>query len=265
MFAREIPSFVSDEEHFKYGSIGNDGETGLPYAIWLVLPRLFPEFLPGAGGYASLGFRWEAGRAQSEAPFGFSRARVGVERMSINCAFCHVTTFSRAPGAPVEFALAGAGNTVNVLGYQNFLAACARDPRFAPDVLLPAMEREVQLSWLDKILYRYLLIPIVKKRLIDQGTSFEWTTKHDRPAWGPGRIDPFNPVKFGMLALADDGTIGNSDMQTVWGLDAREAIRPDAPLHWDGLNNSIGEVVLISALGDRMSSKEYDHVTQADR
>jgi len=46
---------------------------------------------------------------------------------------------------------------------------------------------------------------------------------------GPGRIDPFNPVKFGMLGLPDDGTIGNSVMQAVWGLNARNAIRPNAP------------------------------------
>jgi hypothetical protein len=125
------------------------------------------------------------------------------------------------------------------------------------------MGTEVHLSWLDRILYRYLLIPIVKKRLLEQGKTFEWTSKHERPPWGPGRIDPFNPVKFGMLGLADDGTIGNSDMQAVWGLDARETIRRDAPLHWDGLNNSISEVVLSSALGDGMTSQGYDHATQA--
>ena len=125
--ARDISIYPDDEQNFKYGSIGNDGATGVPYAIWIVLPKVFPEYLPGPGGYASLGFRWEPGRTQSDAPLGFSRARVGVERMAINCAFCHVTTFRRAPGAQLEFAVAGPGNTVDVLGYQNFLTACARD------------------------------------------------------------------------------------------------------------------------------------------
>ena len=90
---RAIPVYADDEQNFKYGSIGNDGATGVPYAIWVVLPKIFPEYLPGPGGYASLGFRWEPGRTQSDAPVGFSRARVGVERMAINCAFCHVTTY----------------------------------------------------------------------------------------------------------------------------------------------------------------------------
>ena len=262
IFARDIPIYANDEENFKYGSIGNDGEQGLPYAIWVVLPKLFPEYLPGPNGYASLGFRWEAGRTQADAPLGFSRARVGVERMSINCAFCHFTSFRRSPDAALEFELAGAGNTVDVLGYQNFLTACARDPRFSADVLLPAMAQQVHLSWFDRLLYRYVLIPITRKTLLKQGETFAWTTQHDRPPWGPGRIDPFNPVKFDMLGLADDSTIGNSDMLAIWNLRVRDDIRADAPLHWDGLNNSIQEVVLSSALGDGMTAQEFDQQTQ---
>jgi hypothetical protein len=262
IFARDIPIYSNDEENFKYGSIGNDGGQGLPYAIWVALPELFPDHLPGPNGYASLGFRWEAGRTQADTPLGFSRARVGVERMSINCAFCHFTTFRRSPDAALEFEIAGAGNTIDVLGYQNFLTACARDPRFSADVLLPAMEQHVQLSWLDRVLYRFFLIPITRKTLLKQGETFAWTKQHDRPPWGPGRIDPFNPVKFDMLGLADDGTIGNSDMLAIWNLRARDDIRAEAPLHWDGLNNSIQEVVLSSALGDGMTAQEFGQQTQ---
>jgi len=260
--ARAIPVYADDEQNFKYGSIGNDGALGVPYAIWLVLPKIFPEYLPGPGGYASLGFRWEPGRTQSDAPVGFSRARVGVERMAINCAFCHVTTYRRTPNGPLEFVAAGPGNTVDVLGYRNFLTACARDSRFSGDGLLPAMEKEVHLSWLDRLIYRYAIIPFVRKSLLQQGEQFRWTGQHERPPWGPGRIDPFNPVKFDMLQLADDATIGNSDMLAVWNLGAREQIRANAPLHWDGLNNSVREVVLSSALGDGMTAHEYNEQTQ---
>jgi hypothetical protein len=157
---------------------------------------------------------------------------------------------------------AGPGNTVDVLGYQNFLTACARDSRFSGDGLLPAMEKEVHLSWLDRLIYRYAIIPIVRKSLLQQGEQFRWTDQHERPPWGPGRIDPFNPVKFDNLQLADDATIGNSDMLAVWNLGAREQIRANAPLHWDGLNNSVREVVLSSALGDGMTAHEYDEQTQ---
>jgi hypothetical protein len=119
------------------------------------------------------------------------------------------------------------------------------------------MADKVKLSWLDRLVYRFVLIPIVRKRLLEQRDAFAWT--NNRPTWGPGRIDPFNPVKFGMLRLADDGTIGNSDMQAIWNLNARERIRSPSPFHWDGLNDSLREVVISSALGDGAVAKEFSY------
>jgi mono/diheme cytochrome c family protein len=255
-FGRDIPTYATDEEQFKYGSIGNDGAEGIPYAIWLVLPEVFPEYLPGPGGYASLGFVWEKGRGPDEPPIGFSRARVGVDRMAINCAICHVVSARIDKASQPTIYLAGAANTVDIQAYQQFLSRCAQDPRFNPDVLLSAMGRRLNLSWLDRLIYRFAIIPITRSRLTQQAEAFAWTGS--RPAWGPGRIDPFNPVKFGMLGLADDGTIGNSDMQAIWNLNAREAVRGRAPLHWDGLNTSIREVVISSALGDGAVAEEWD-------
>jgi hypothetical protein len=256
LFRREIPVYANDVEQFKYGSIGNDEANGLPYLIWRVLPTVFADHLPGKDGYSSLGFIWEPGHDHVGAPVGFSLARVGFERIAINCAFCHVTVARLNDAAAPNFYVAGASNTVNVFAYQAFLTKCARDPRFTAAVLLPAIEHEVQLGFLDRLLYRFIVIPATRKALLQQGEQFAWADK--RPIWGPGRIDPFNPVKFGMLKLPDDGTIGNSKMQVVWNLDARNAIRTDAPLHWDGLNTSIHEVVISSALGDGMDVKGFD-------
>ncbi len=248
LFRRDFPVYASDAEYFKYGSIGNDSENGVPYLVWRVLPTVFPDLFPGPGGYASLGFYWEKGRSEADAPVGFSKARIGFERMAINCAFCHNTITRSALGAePVAYPT-GPSNLTDVQAYQRFLSACASDPRFTPEVLLPEIEKVAPLSFIDRALYRFLLIPATRQALLDQKAVFAWS--FTRPVWHAGRIDPFNPVKFDMLKLPDDGTIGNSDMMAVWGLDARNAIRPDAPLHWDGLNTSIREVVISSALGD---------------
>lgn len=58
-FSRVVPDAYSlDQEQFKYGSIGTEDRDGIPYWIWLVLPRVFPEKLPGPGGYTSLGLTW---------------------------------------------------------------------------------------------------------------------------------------------------------------------------------------------------------------
>src|SRR5439155_13514290 len=130
--------------------------------------------------------------------------------------------------------------------YQRFLFACANDPRFNADVLLEAMEYSVKLSYFDKSFYRYVLIPETKKRLLAVKDRFAWTDS--RPPWGRGRIDPFNPVKFHQLKMdpAKDRSIGNSDMQPIWAMENRN----NTPLHWDGLNTSLTEVVLSGAVGD---------------
>jgi hypothetical protein len=254
-FREQFPVFADDSNHFKYGSIGNDSQNGLPWLVWQALPSICPDLLPGPGGYASLGFVWEAGHSQRDAPVGISRARVGFERAAVNCAFCHHTVVrTEANASPIIYA-GGPSNIIDVQGYQRFLSNCASDPRFGPDTLLPAIEKDTPLSFVDRLLYRFAIIPLTRKALLDQKTQMSWTEK--RPSWGAGRIDPFNPVKFGMLRLSDDGTIGNSDMQPVWGLNAREAIRPNAPLHWDGLNTSIHEVVVSSALGDGARGSDF--------
>ncbi|MEO1016637.1 MAG: cytochrome c [Pseudomonadota bacterium] len=256
-FARDIQTFADDVENFNYGSIGNDGATGIPYPIWRVLPKICSHHLPGPDGYASLGFAWEPGRDQSATPIGFSRVRVGVERMAINCAFCHTVRARIDADADPEIYVAGAGNTIDVLGYQRFLTNCAADETFAAGPILAAMQSTgIEPSFLDRLLYRFLFIPFTRDALLEQGQDFTWVDS--RPEWGPGRIDPFNPVKFVMLGLEDDDTIGNSDMQPIWNLDAREAIRRGAPLHWDGLNTSIREVVISSALGDGAVADEFD-------
>jgi RoxA-like, cytochrome c-like len=106
-----------------------------------------------------------------------------------------------------------------------------------------------RLSWTQRMQYRFLLIPGTRNALKRQRRDYDWMYRN--PVWGPGRIDPFNPVKFGMLKLPVDTTIGNSDMVPIWNMKARQCMA----LHWDGLSTSLREVVLSSALGDGASRK----------
>src|SRR5436305_10853169 len=86
--------------HFLYGSIGQEAVEGLPYWIYVVLPKIFPEYLPAPGGYAALGMSWEPGpphptgapdEPPHELPMGVTKKTVGFERVGLNCAFCHVS------------------------------------------------------------------------------------------------------------------------------------------------------------------------------
>src|SRR5437667_421352 len=89
------PFFASDEDHFLFGSIGTEETDGIPYWIWLVLPRIFPEYLPAPGGYASLGMLSKDGH---EMPIGLSKVTIGFERVGINCAICHTASYRLRAG-----------------------------------------------------------------------------------------------------------------------------------------------------------------------
>ncbi len=248
-FFREEPQhFDSMADQFKYGSIGAEAEDGLPYWVWLVLPRIFHEHLSGPGGYASLGILWEEGH---ETPVGFSLKTIGFPRIGINCSLCHSGSYRTNP-SQFPVVVTGAPSTrLDLQGYQRFLANCATDPRFTADVILKEIEYNTKLSPLDKLLYRYVIIPRTRQGLLQTKERFAWT--NSRPDWGPGRIDPFNPVKFHQLGMdaSKDSSIGNSDMEPLW----NRAARHGHHLHWDGLNDSLTEVVLSGAIGDGATTK----------
>ena len=144
--------------------------SGIPYPIWVAMPDVCAHHLPRPQGYAAFGLLYERGRNPAvDPPVGFSRAKVGVERMAINCAVCHTVRARMAADAEPQLYFGGAANTVDIQGYQRFLSRCAADDRFTADHLIPAMAAKVKLSWLDRMTYRFVLIPIVRKRLLEQG------------------------------------------------------------------------------------------------
>src|SRR5262249_20961446 len=95
-------------------------------------------------------------------------------------------------------------------------------------------------------------IPATRRALLRLRDSDGWM--HGRPDWGRGRIDPFNPVKYTTLRQPIDSTIGNSDMVPLWNLQQHQGYA----FHWDGLNTSLQEVVLSSAIGDGATTKWVD-------
>jgi Cytochrome C oxidase, cbb3-type, subunit III len=243
----ENQSFASVADMYKYGSIGVENDQGIPYRIWQVLPDLFPEYMPGPGGYAAFGLLQESGH---DMPVGLPKKVIGFERVGINCALCHTGSFRTDPQQQQPTIVPTAPATrLDIQSYFRFFFKAAGDPRFTADVLLPAMRQAGPMDPLDELLYRFLIIPATRDGLLKQRDGFHWTDI--RPDWGRGRIDPFNPVKFNQLRLdpATDATIGNSDMEPLWNLAAAKGFG----LHWDGLNDSVPEVALTGALGDGAS------------
>lgn len=241
-------NFESHEEQFKYGSVGIESEEGLPYWIFQALPRVFADKLPRPGGYDSFGFVWEPGH---ELPIGFSRADLfGGPRVAINCAFCHTTAYRLDPAGPRTLVAAGPGNLIDPQAYVRFLHTVAEDPRFNAGELLKAIDGLTDLSWFQRMQYRLLLIPATRRALKRQKAQFAWMDKN--PDWGPGRVDPFNPIKFRILRQPIDGTIGNADMMPLWNMKGRTAV------HWDGVVTSFHESMLSSGIGNGASRKSIN-------
>jgi hypothetical protein len=250
-FFREEPPpyFASDEDHFLFGSVGTEEQQGIPYWIWLVLPRVFPEYLPGPGGYASTGMLSKDGH---EMPVGLSKVTIGFPRVAINCAMCHTASYRARPDDLATIVAAAPSHQTAPQQYLRFLFACASDPRFTADTLMAEIAKNYDLSALDRAIYRFILIPQTRKALLRLRDTDSWMQRN--PDWGRGRIDPFNPVKFGILGQPVDTTIGNSDMVPLWNLRQHQGYA----YHWDGLNTNLQEVVLSSALGDGATEKWVD-------
>ena len=223
-FFRDVPqpgSITGDpERNFLYGSIGAEGEAGIPYWIIVVLPRIFDDLLPGPGGYASFGIPWEEGQ---ELPVGFSKKTVGFERVGFNCALCHATQYRTEPAASPTIVAAGGSHTADVQGLLEFFSKAASDSRFGAETIMAQIDMAYPLGFVDRMLYKFLFIPLVKQRLAEQGADFEWAAH--RPRWGPGRDAPMNLTKFSLLRLPPDSSVDNTDFPSIWNLQAR--VQPD--------------------------------------
>ncbi|OZA43417.1 MAG: hypothetical protein B7X81_11300 [Hydrogenophilales bacterium 17-61-76] len=208
--------FDNPDERFKYGSIGAENDAGIPYWIFYVLPRVFPDKLPKPGiGYASFGVVWEQGQ---ELPVGFSKRRIGFDRVANTCASCHVSSYRSQPDETPTLVATGPNHTLDVEAFFRFLVDCAKDPRFNADTLMAEINLAADLDFIDRLAYRYLIIPITKKRLAEREGQFKWIYRHDFPEWGRGRDDAMNLTKYFMIRWPMDDSFGPTDMPSIWNL-----------------------------------------------
>ncbi len=247
-FFREEPQpdwITKDPDmRFKYGSIGAERESGIPYWIFYVLPRMFPDKLPKPGGLAALGVSWEQGQ---ELPIGFTQKVVGFPRVANNCASCHAASYRTSLTDNPVFVGAGPGHTLYLEGIFRFLVDCAKDPRFNADNIMREIKLVTNLGWIDRQIYRFLLIPITKKRLVERETQFAWVYRKDLPDWGRGRDDAMNLTKYFLLKLPMDNSTGPTDMLPIWNL--KKYDREGTTMNWAGDSHDSYSVIIDSALG----------------
>lgn len=278
----EVPvDYLSDIDHFKYGSIGADTSAGgVPYRLWQVLPEMFPEYLPDSkaflalpleertawAGYSQFGFIREEGH---ELPIGFSQRRQGIDLVGLNCAVCHTGTVKVTEGMDANriygtepmyvtrekkrVIIPGMpAHTVQLIRYFEFLFACGADPRFTPDNIMPRIEAQARLGLVEKYLYRSRVIPLARQFLMLRDQQLKYVKLN--PPDGPGRIDTFNPYKAIEFGFPLDGTIGTADFPSIWNQRPREGMH----LHWDGNNTSVFERNISASLGAGATTVSLD-------
>src|SRR4029450_11889347 len=244
-FSRDAPvSYADPEEHFKYGSTGGERESGIPYWIWKVLPKMFPEYLPDktytpGREYVSLGFLYEPGK---DLPIGVSRRNTqGLDRVFLNCAICHAGSVRGTPQSPRTIYTGMPSNTGYLEAFERFIFACASDQRFnAPRILAEMEGIGAKYDLINRFLLRYYAIPFMRERLLMLKGHFrfgDW-----EPDAGPGRTDTFNPAKtlleFPLEKLETRELVGLCDLPSSWLQGPRKEKNIHA--HWDG-NNSMME------------------------
>jgi len=161
------PSWIASDRQdaFLNGWIASNGNSGIPYWIWLALPRMFPEYMHYPGGYAAFGISWEQGK---EMPAGFAKKTIGYTRVSGNCALCHAASYRKGADDVPEVVAAVPGHALDIEPLLVFFQQCAQDERFNASEILAEVSMATKLSILDKLIYRFILIPQTRRALLDK-------------------------------------------------------------------------------------------------
>jgi len=198
------PAWITADQrdNFLYGSIGAERTAGIPYWIWLVLPRICPDHLPGQGGYAALGRPWEEGK---EMPAGFAKKTVGYIQVGANCALCHAVPSRPGPNEVPGIVIAARGQTADPEPLQTFLAQCAQDPNFNADDILSEIDMATKLSIPQRLFYQYVLIPRTRRALLERSALItpELWRHRQRPDM------PFSEARMKSLAAWLEGQRGS--------------------------------------------------------
>ncbi len=261
------PYYADVVEHFKYGSIGAEPESGIPYRVWRALPRLFPEAFDNRSDYAAFGFLYEdaADGGQRDLPIGIAlREYRGVEVVWFNCATCHTGTV-QTPGADGAAQrrqiIAGMpSNNLDLQRFVRFVLDAGADERLSPNRLIAAInETGPKLGWMEETIYRWYVIPLLREGLVLRRSRLQPLLARQAP-WGPGRVDTFNPYKLiqaniPLSAFADNELAGMADFPAIF----QQGPRDKMHLHWDGNNTSLQERNLSAAMGAGVTATSADH------
>jgi hypothetical protein len=144
-----------------------------------------------------------------------------------------------------------------------FVLSCSLDDRLtAGNVIAKAEEMGEHVGLMQKLLLYTALIQRLKLQTLQLQNRMGYALNGPFPAWGPGRVDTFNPYKalqfnWDLTRLSHDELIGAADFPSLWNQKPREGMH----LHWDGNNTSVDERNLSASLGAGVTPVTVDHAS----
>jgi hypothetical protein len=146
--------FFSGSVSTAYASAESGFEYDVPVLVWRALPQVFPEYMPGPGGYLSFGVDWVRGE---QLPVGLAMTDGTIPRIR-----------PADPSSPGPRGVDGARPDLE--GYRAFLVKAAKDPRFNADNIMPFIVYNERLSLRQRWLYRNRIIPQTREALLQLET-----------------------------------------------------------------------------------------------
>jgi hypothetical protein len=213
---------------FRYVETGTEFRAGIPYWIFRVMPKIFAEEFQGRG-YERFGFTEDDHRYYSSAPVprGMSlsdtslhsqllQLRFSLKRVSINCSGCHQAEYLDGKGQRV-LQPGMPNHSADLQAFKRFFGSAFQSPKFEVGRVVTEINAALAeegcppLIWRETLIYAGL---VQTMKRITQVAPGAWMDS--RPDNGPGRIDPFNAVKFEVLKVPDDHTVATLDFPSVW-------------------------------------------------
>jgi hypothetical protein len=231
--------FDDPVKQFEYGSTGGEILIGLPVGIFKAMPKLCSDHLHG-DSWEVLGFTYAPGM---DRPLGTSlRHSLGFDRITLNCAACHVGTYRATPQSQRVVVPGMPAHRVDLGRFTQFIIDCVTDERFNPWQVVQAAEATGEhYSWLQRELLKYVVVPVMREAVLLVQYRFRFLENETAP--GPGRFDTFNPEKallnWPFELLPPRETVGIVDFPSLWLQGPRASA--GMHLHWDGNNDDVEE------------------------
>jgi len=234
--------------NFRYAAVGAEGNGGIPYWIYRVLPKMFPQNFGGRTDFSQFGLSLEddteyyqsyhglpRGLILTEpvANFAGNKLELGLHLVTFNCASCHRGEYLDKQGHS-QFVDGMPNLGIDTAGYKRAVFDSMTDPAFTPANVIDAinqlleLEHGTQLTATERVVYE-LVVGFARAQALKK--PLEWLKA--RPPNGPGRLDAFGALRFEFLGYENEKevkTLATVDLPSIW--HQQDAWRPWH--HWDG-------------------------------